>query len=59
MHCQPPHIEMAGTVLTYPRVRLIRGYVNIRLAITMVQATHRCIWGGRVPAPLLSVTRPR
>ena len=30
-------------------------YVNIRVIITLVQATHRCIRGSRVPAHKISV----
>jgi hypothetical protein len=31
------------------------GYVNARLSIALVRATHRCLRGSRVPAPLISV----
>ena len=34
------------------------GYVKSRIAITLVQATHRCIRGSRVPAHKISVQRP-
>ena len=34
-------------------------YVNIIVAITILRATHRCIWGGRVPVFCISVTRPQ
>ena len=34
-------------------------YVKIRAAITIVRATHRCIWGGRVLASHISVIRPQ
>eukprot|EP00978_Attheya_sp_CCMP212_P025469 scaffold81964_cov29-Attheya_sp.AAC.1 len=30
-------------------------YVNARLSIALVRATHRCLKGSRVPAPLISV----
>ena len=33
------------------------GWVKSRVTITLVQATHRCIRGGRVPASRISVTR--
>ena len=35
------------------------GYVNIRIAITLVRATHWCIRGSRVPAHRISVQRPQ
>ena len=35
------------------------GYVKIRIAITLVHATHRCIQGSRVPAHRISVQRPQ
>ena len=35
------------------------GYVKSRSAITLVRATHRCIWGSRVPAHQISVQRPQ
>ena len=35
------------------------GYVKIRIAITLMQATHRCIQGSRVPAHKISVQRPQ
>ena len=31
------------------------GYVKIRIAITLVHVTHRCIQGSRVPAHRISV----
>ena len=34
-------------------------YVKIRIAITLVRATHRCIRGSRVPAHRISVQRPQ
>ena len=36
-----------------------RGYVNSRVAITLVRATHRCLCGSRVPAHRISVQRPQ
>ena len=35
------------------------GYVNSRIAITLVSATHRCIQGSWVPAHRISVQRPQ
>ena len=35
------------------------GYVNCRIAITLVRATHRCIRGSQVPAQKISVKRPQ
>ena len=35
------------------------GYMNIRGAITLLRATHRCIWGGIVLESRISVTRPQ
>ena len=35
------------------------GYVTSTVANTMVQATHRCIRGSRVPAHRISVQRPQ
>ena len=35
----------------------IYGYVKSRVAITLVRVTHRCIWGDRIPAALISMTR--
>ena len=31
------------------------GYVNSSISVTLVQATHRCIWGSRWPAHRISV----
>ena len=33
------------------------GCVNSRVVITLVRATHQCIWGSRVPAHKISVQR--
>ena len=33
------------------------GYVKIRVSITLVRATHRCIWWSRVPTHKISVQR--
>ena len=35
------------------------GYAKSSIAITLVQATHRCIRGSRVPAHRISVERPQ
>ena len=35
------------------------GYVNIRIAITLVRSTHWCIRGSRVLAHRISVYRPQ
>ena len=35
------------------------GYVNSRVAITLVRATHRCIRGSCVPAHRISVQQPQ
>ena len=35
------------------------GYINSRIAITLVRATHRCIRGSRVTAHRISVQRYR
>ena len=35
------------------------GYVNSRIATTLVWATHRCIRGSRVPAHKISAHRPQ
>ena len=35
------------------------GYMNSRLAITILRATHRCIRGGGVTAYRISVTHPQ
>ena len=35
------------------------GYVNSSIAITFVQATHRCIRGSRVPDHKISIHRPQ
>ena len=35
------------------------GYVKSRIAITLVQATHRCIRGSQVSAHKISVQRPQ
>ena len=35
------------------------GYVNSRVAITLVRATHCCLRGSRVPAHQISVQRPQ
>ena len=34
-------------------------YVNSRITITFVRATHRCIWGSHVLAHWFSVQRPQ
>ena len=34
-------------------------YINSRIAITLVRATHRCIRGSQVPAHRISVHRPQ
>eukprot|EP00978_Attheya_sp_CCMP212_P020030 scaffold56867_cov40-Attheya_sp.AAC.1 len=38
-----------------PSYSQVCGYVNARLSIALVRATHRCLRGSRVPAPLISV----
>ena len=35
------------------------GYMKGKVAITLAQATHRCIRGGTVPASRISVIRPQ
>ena len=35
------------------------GYVKIRIAVTLVRATHCCIQGSRVPAQRISLQRPQ
>ena len=35
------------------------GYVNIRISITLVRATHQCIWGCTVTAKHISVQHPQ
>ena len=35
------------------------GYVNSRVAITLVRAAHRCLQGSRVPAHRISVQQPQ
>ena len=35
------------------------GYIKIRIAITLVRATHCCIQVSRVPAHYISVQRPQ
>ena len=35
------------------------GYVNIRVAITLLRATHFCIWGSWFPAHKISVKQPQ
>ena len=34
-------------------------YVNSRIAINLVRATHRCIWVSRVPTHRITVKRPQ
>ena len=34
-------------------------YAKSRIAITLVWATHRCIWDSRVPVHMISVQRPQ
>ena len=42
--CQQPYLRTCG-------------YVKSRIAINLVRATHRCIWGSRVLAHMISVQR--
>ena len=35
------------------------GYLKSRIAITLVQATHRCMWGSSIPEHNISVQRPQ
>jgi hypothetical protein len=35
------------------------GYVNVRLSIATVRATHLCLRGSRVPAHNISIRRPQ
>ena len=42
--CQKPYSRMCG-------------YINSRVAVTLVRATHQCIWGSRVPGHKNSVQR--
>ena len=37
----------------------MHGYINMRIAINLVQATHRCIRGSRVPVHRISVQCPQ
>ena len=41
-----------------PYSRMCR-YVKSRIAITLVRATHWCIWGSGVPAHRIGVQRPQ
>ena len=36
----------------------VRGYVNARLSIALVRASHRCLRGSRVPATAISSRLP-
>eukprot|EP00978_Attheya_sp_CCMP212_P003110 scaffold6374_cov39-Attheya_sp.AAC.2 len=46
---QPPYLQWRR------QYSQVCGYVNARLSIALVRATHRCLRGSRVPAPLISV----
>jgi hypothetical protein len=35
------------------------GYINVRLSIAIVRATHLCLQGSRMPAHNISVRRPQ
>jgi hypothetical protein len=37
----------------------VRGYVNARMSIAIVRATHRCLRGSRVPTSRMSTFRPQ
>jgi hypothetical protein len=43
----------------YSTIVVVRGYINARMSIAIVRATHICLRGSRVPTSTMSNRRPQ